>query len=287
MRQLSPALSLISVFSLLLSGCGTVPSSQVDIEPLPSVSQEAVYTRGLPMLRSIGESATVIVSPIETPRRQAYRNSFWVWVENRSLERSFNFEIDDVTVRYNSANSKVLSYTEAKNEAYAEMRDRKVLAALAYSSQTLSADQTATSQVGTIGGPSVQIYEPSKAQQIRVQAANELESDRLESESKFQARVEGLESYIRRDTISPGESFGGYFYFNINNFQYGKSNDLTITVNAGGEAHKFRFREFNHGLSPSELNTAAPSKEPQPDEKGEAGNIFEGNFFNGRKLWGS
>jgi len=287
MSHLSPALALVFILSLLSSGCGTVPSGQVDIEPLPSASQEALYTRGLPMLRSVGKSATVVVSPIEAPRRQTYRNSFWVWLENRSLERSFNFEIDDVTVRYNSANSKVLSYTEAKNEAYAEMRDRKVIAALAYSSQALSADQTATSQVGRIGTPSVQIYEPSKAQQIRVQAANQLESDRLETESKFQSKVEGLESYIRRDTIAPGETFGGYFYFNINNFQYGKSNDLTITVNAGGEAHHFSFREFNHGLNPSELDSAAPSEEPQSDEKGDARNIFEGNFFNGRKLWGS
>lgn len=287
MRQLSPALALIFIFSVLSSGCGTVPSAQVDIEPLPSANQDAVYTRGLPMLRSVGESATVIVSPIETPRRQAYRNSFWVWIESNSFERSFNFEIGDVSVRYNNANSKVLSYTEAKNEAYAEMRDRKTLAALAYSSQALSADQTATSQVSRIGGPSVQIYEPAKAQQIRVQAADQLESNRLKSESKFQSKVEALESYVRRETITPGESFGGYFHFNINNFQYAKSNDLTITVNAGGESHQFHFREFNHGLNPSELNSAAPSEEPQSDEKGDARNIFEGDFFNGRKLWGS
>lgn len=127
MRQMSPALSVISIFSVLLSGCGTVPSAQVDIEPLPLANQDAVYTRGLPMLRSVGESATVIVSPIETPRRQAYRNSFWVWIENNSFERSFNFEIGDVHVRYNNANSKFFPTQKPRTRLMRKCETAKLL----------------------------------------------------------------------------------------------------------------------------------------------------------------
>lgn len=287
MNQHSNLTVLVIVFASLLYGCGTVTSAQVDVKPLPTAGQQLAYKRGVPMMRNTGENTTVIVSPVETPRRQTYRNSFWVWVHNKSSDQSFNFKIENVTVRYNGDRSKVLSYAEAENEAYAAKQNQKILAALAYSSQSLNADQAATSQVNSIGMPSVQIYDPSKAQQIRTQAGNQLQQNTIEAESVYQSEVAALSGYIRRETIAPGEAFGGYFLFDTRSFQGGKANSLTITVTAGSDVHEFNFWEFNLGSNLSDIEPVTPSEGQQSDQEDAPQNIFDGNFFNGRKIWGN
>jgi hypothetical protein len=283
-RMHSPLLSTVIFVIGLLSGCGTMVSSQVDIEPLPADNQHVVYERGIPLIQNVGKNTTVVVAPTQTPRRYPYQNSFWVSVSNNSPETSFLFAIKDVSVEYNDTTSKVLSYAEAKNEAYTAMQDQQMMAALAYTAQSWNAQLASNSSVRSTSTPgtSYQVYDPAKTQQLNMQAGEQLKSNQMEVASAYQSRVGALEDYVRRDTIVPSETFGGYFMFRVPNFQSGKANNLTIKVTAGNEVHEFRFREFNLGLNPSQIDPAASVD----DQKNATQDTSNGIFLKGRKLWG-
>lgn len=284
MRVQGPMVSLATIIGLL-SGCGTIPSSQIEIEPLPANGQQLVYKRGVPLMQSVGENTTVVVAPMQTPRRNAYRNSLWVSVSNNFPDQRFLFAITDVSVEYNEASPKILSYAEANNEAYYAMQDQQMVAALAYTAQSWNAQLASTSQVSSTStiGNSYQVYDPAKTQQLTMQAQGQLKAENMEAKSNYQSRVQDLEGYVRRETIIPGETFGGYFLFNVSNFQSGRSNHLTVKVTAANEVHEFRFREFNLGLNPSQIDSAT-SVHNQQDGAQDTSN---GIFLKGRKLWGT
>lgn len=284
MRMHAPLFSS-AIVAGFLTGCGTMASSQIDVEPVPTNEQQVIYRRGVPLIQSVGEDTTVVVAPMQTPRRDAYRNNLWVSVSNNSAERRFLFSINDVSVEYNEGSVKVLSYAEAKNEAYAAMQDQKTIAALAYTAQSWNAQIASTSQVRSTStlGTSYQVYDPAKTQQLNMQAGAQLQSNERQAESAYQSRVGALKDYVRRDTIIPGETFGGYFLFNIPNFQPGKSNDIKVKVNADNEVHVFRFREFNYGLNPSEIDSALSVH----DQLNSPPDTSNGIYLKGRKLWGS
>jgi len=283
-RMHSPLPPIVIFVIGLLSGCGTVVSSQIDIEPLPTDDQHVVYERGVPLIQNVGRNTTVVVAPMQTPRRYPYRNNFWVSVSNNSPKNSFLFAIKDVSVEYNDTTSKILSYAEAKNEAYTAMQDQQMVAALAYTAQSWNAQLASTSSISsTSPGTSYQVYDPAKTQQLNMQAGEQFKSNQMEAASAYQSRVGALEDYVRRDTIVPGETFGGYFMFRVPNFQSGKANNLTIKVTAGNEVHEFRFREFNLGLNPSQIDSAASVD----DQKNATQDNSNGIFLKGRKLWGS
>jgi hypothetical protein len=70
--------------------------------------------------------------------------------------------------------------------------------------------------------------------------------------------------------------------FRIPNFQAGRANNLSIKVTAEYEVDEFRFREFNIGLNPSQIDSAASAD----DQKNATQATSNGIFFKGRKLWG-
>lgn len=283
-RTHSPLLPIVIFVIGLLSGCGTRMSSQVDTQPVPIGNQHVVYERGVPLIQNIGENTTVVVAPMQTPRRYPYRNSFWISVSNNSPERSFLFAIKDISIHYNDTPIKILSYAEAENEAYTAMQDQQMVAALAYTAQSLNAQAASTSTVRSTSssGTSYQVYDPAKTQQLNMQAGEQLKSNQTEAASAYESRVDALEGYVRRDTIVPGETFSGYFMFRIPNFQAGKANNLSIKVTAENGVHEFRFREFNLGLNPSQIDSAASAD----DQKNATQATSNGIFLKGRKLWG-
>lgn len=293
---------VLAALAASIAACANRPS-QIEMSGQPTQGQKMVYSRGVPVIVEKDQQLAVLISPLRNPRLNPYEASFFVAVSNRS-ERPFDIGIANVSVNYGKKLAKVYSYEDLAGEAYQVRANRRLAAALAYSSQSLNASyagQTTYSGYSTSDFNSGGVrghgsstyygssYDPAKVQEVQNQAGKQLRQSVQSSNREYSASLAALGNYLRRTTIMPGATTTGFFTVRINNFQYGRQNQVDVRLLVEGKPLNFHFVDSVVGYSGSGSKADTPAGSSGVSIGGRKiwGGYGQGGILKGRTIWGS
>lgn len=240
-------------------------------KPLPlsgieGTGQRVTFRDGLELVDS-ERTHRVVLAPASGPVANGSRAEFLVTVENRGQEE-FVFSAEDMTAGVVGGDEmdgrllRVFGYAELLIEERDRLHAEKWRAALEYLSDTINASnagrtyrQDSVSAFGSgtdvdgvhfgsaCGTHSQTTYDAGAVEVARDAAEAKLQERTGQLEAEGQANLARLNAAaLKKQTIMPGESHGGMVQIQLPRVG-DEPRVVAIDVTAGGELHRFRFRQ--------------------------------------------
>lgn len=253
-----------AVFVTLLPGC----ASLVRVEGVKSPGQQVVYKDGTQVVLS-QKSTVVAVQPLNNTWNSNEHPRFVVSVTNRTPS-PLDIDVTSVSANYRGENVKIYTYEEVTAEIKRKQSLRAFAVALGGAMRAYGASQAASTSyvsgsysgntygsvnaygsgglaygnysANSYGTYSARVYDPAAGQAaataVQAETNQQMESVRADAEA---ALGDARRSMMKRQTVMPGESYGGVVVLGEISAPEAHGDDLVLSVSFGGDEDKFKF----------------------------------------------
>ena len=231
---------------LLLSGCAT----SVQMKPIAADGQQEIFVDGSPVLVST-KGSTVKIKRTSRVHDSRLRPKFSISIANNT-SAPFNFGTENISVQCANKPIKVYSYDELVADVNEKTRSAELSTSISGAFRATSAATNAgnTRYNGSVysnsGGSATYYgssYNAGAAQQARnsEDAKTEAELGAIRN-SATQELAYYSANILKKNTLNPGSILAGdVLTVPILPSEKEAESEVSVTVNAGGELHQFKF----------------------------------------------
>lgn len=241
MRLISICISLLAI-----SGCAT----SIQMKPVAIDGQQEIFVDGAPVLVST-KSSTVKIKSTSQTHDSRVRPKFVMSIANNTSS-PIVFGPENVSVQCAAKPVKVYSYDELVTETNVKSKRAEGTAAMlgVLRANAASSDAGTTQHNGTVHSSSGESasYSGSSYNAAAVQQARNNEDAKTQAEitiirnNAAQEIANYSANILKKNTLTPGSALtGDVLTAPIFPPEKETESEVDITVNAGGELHKFKF----------------------------------------------
>lgn len=220
-----------------ISGCATLP---VVIEPIKLKRQEDFLYENKKIIISQKENSSAMVYSYHEIYYEHLFPRFVLVVNNESTFNS-NITTGNIEVLFNGETVKVFSYNDLLKIIEKERAMKAFALLMGHLGDSINAQNAGRSYSSSYHGYQYSNNNFAQFQAQQIVNQNTMQNANIANQNLLMKTLELSQMALKDNTISPGDTYGGFFQTEKINIKQG-NNDLLIKVKFSGDIHTFSFK---------------------------------------------